>query len=125
MTANERPVYLSLTDPQWPITAIASIAHRITGVLLFIGIGYLLWVLDMALDSQAGFAAAEDVMQGFLPKLVLWGVLVMLWYHILAGVKHLFMDFHVGDSFEAASTSAWVVFVLTALCAVLTGAWLW
>ena len=37
------------------MTAIASIVHRITGVFLFLGIGYLLWLLDLALDSEAGF----------------------------------------------------------------------
>ena len=60
-----------------------------------------------------------------LAKLVLWGVLSMLIYHILAGVKHLFLDFHVGDTFEAASASAYVVFGLTVLLAAATGVWLW
>ena len=121
----QRPVYISLTQFRFPVTAIASIVHRITGMALFIGIAYLLWLLDLALDSQAGFAEASSVLQAPVAKLVLWGVLVMLLYHLLAGIKHLLLDFHIGDSFEAASVSAYLVFVLTVGLAALTGAWIW
>ncbi len=121
----ERPVYLSLTQFHFPVPAIASIFHRITGMALFVGIAYLLWLLDLALDSESGFAEAGAVLDNPLAKLVLWGVLVMLLYHILAGVKHLMMDFHIGDSFEAASRSAYVVYFLTVVLAVATGVWIW
>ena len=121
----QRPVYISLTQFRFPVTAIASIVHRITGMALFIGIAYLLWLLDLALDSQAGFAEASSVLTAPVAQLVLWGVLVMLLYHLLAGIKHLLLDFHIGDSFEAASVSAYLVFVLTVGLAALTGAWIW
>jgi succinate dehydrogenase / fumarate reductase cytochrome b subunit len=107
------------------VTAIASIVHRMTGMALFLGIAYLLWLLDLALESQAGFAQAASALAAPFGKLVLWGVLVMLIYHVLAGVKHLAMDLHIGDSFEAAAASSYVVFALTAVLAVVTGAWLW
>jgi len=122
---NERPVYISLTQFRFPVTAIASIVHRLTGVGLFAGIAYLLWLLNVALVSPAGFVRAREVLEAPFAKLVLWGVLVMLIYHILAGIKHLFMDFHIGDSFEAASVSAYVVFGLTVVMAGVTGAWIW
>ena len=122
---DKRPVYISLTQFKFPVTAIASIAHRITGMLLFLGIAYLLWLLDVALESEAGFAQATTALAAPFAKLVLWGVLSMLIYHILAGVKHLIMDFHIGDTFEAASVSAYIVFALSAVLAVVTGAWIW
>ena len=121
----QRPVYISLTQFRFPVTAIASIVHRITGMALFLGIAYLLWLLDLALDSAAGFATAASALEAPFAKLVLWGVLVMLIYHILAGIKHMFLDFHIGDSFEAASASAYAVFGLTVVLAAVTGAWLW
>jgi succinate dehydrogenase / fumarate reductase cytochrome b subunit len=122
---SERPVYISLTQFKFPVTAIASIVHRITGMLLFLGIAYLLWLLDVALQSEAGFAEAAAALDAPFAKLVLWGVLAMLIYHVLAGLKHLLLDFHIGDTFEAASVSAYVVFVLTAVLAVVVGVWLW
>jgi succinate dehydrogenase / fumarate reductase cytochrome b subunit len=121
----QRPVYISLTQFKFPVTAIASIVHRITGMLLFLGIGYLLWLLDLGLDSEAGFLQASAALEAPFTKLVLWGVLSMLIYHILAGVKHMFLDFHIGDSFAAASTSAYLVFAMSAVLAVVTGVWIW
>jgi succinate dehydrogenase / fumarate reductase cytochrome b subunit len=111
MINDKRPVYISLTQFKFPVTAIASIVHRITGMLLFLGIAYLLWLLDLALESEAGFAQATAALAAPFAKLVLWGVLSMLSYHILAGVK--------------ASVSAYIVFVLSAVLAVVTGAWIW
>ena len=123
----ERPVFLSLSPNNfhWPITALASIAHRLTGIGLFVGIGFLLWLLDLALSSESGFAEAGSVMSQPLAKLVVLFILANLSYHILAGVKHLLMDFHIGVSFEAASRSAWIVFALTAIAVAALGVWLW
>jgi succinate dehydrogenase / fumarate reductase cytochrome b subunit len=121
----ERPVYLSLTQFGWPFTAIASITHRVTGVALFGGIGYLLWLLDMALASEAGFARAATALGAPLGKLVLIAVLAALLYHLFAGIKHMIMDFGVGESLEAARASSIATFVLTAIGTVLAGVWLW
>lgn len=121
----ERPVYISLTQFRFPVTAIASITHRITGMGLFLGIGYLLWLLGLALESPAGFSQAVLALEAPFAKLVLWGVLAMLIYHILAGIKHMIMDFHIGDSFEAASAASYGVFVLTVVLTLVAGAWIW
>ena len=121
----ERPVYLSLSDPAWPVTAIASIVHRITGVILFAGLAYLLWLLSISLSSPAGFEEARAVLAMPLPKLALIGVLGLLIYHLVAGVKHMIMDFHIGDSFEAASSAAYVVFAVSVVLTGLVGVWLW
>jgi succinate dehydrogenase / fumarate reductase cytochrome b subunit len=109
----------------WPITALASIAHRASGIVLFAGIGYLLWLLDLSLSSQSGFADAQEVMAEPIPKLILLGVLAMLLYHLIAGIKHLLMDFHIGDSFAAASANSIASFVITAVLTLGMGVWLW
>lgn len=123
----ERPVNLSLSPAKfsWPVTAMASILHRATGMVLFVGVGFLLYVLDMALASDAGFANASALLNQPLPKLALLAVLAVLTYHLFAGIKHLLLDAHIGDSFEAASRAAWLVFVLSALAVVALGVWLW
>jgi len=120
----ERPISLSLARFRWPVTAIASIAHRISGILLFFGFAYLLYLLDLALASEAGFAKAGSLLATTLPKLALWGVLALLAYHLLAGVKHLLLDLHVGDGFVTAKRASWLVFAATGAAAVLLGAWL-
>ncbi|HEX7038121.1 MAG TPA: succinate dehydrogenase, cytochrome b556 subunit [Pseudomonadales bacterium] len=121
----ERPVYLSLTQFRWPLAAIASITHRITGVLLFAGTAYLIWLLTVALDSPAGFERAAGVLAAPFGKLVLLLVLAALSYHLFAGIKHLVMDFHYWDSVRAGRISSASVFALTAIVVILLGAWLW
>ena len=121
----ERPISLSLARFRWPVTAIASIAHRISGMALFLGFAYLLYLLDLALSSEVDFERAESLLAMTLPKLTLWGVLALLAYHLLAGIKHLLLDVHIGDGFAAAKRASWLVFAATGAAAVLLGAWLW
>ncbi|MFW6092538.1 MAG: succinate dehydrogenase, cytochrome b556 subunit [Pseudomonadota bacterium] len=121
----ERPVYLSLTQFAWPLAAIASITHRITGVALFAATAYLLWLLGLALDSPAGFERAAAILDGAAAQAVTLAVLAALAFHLFAGIKHLVMDFHHWDTLEAGRRSAIAVFVLTALATILAGVWLW
>ena len=108
-----------------PVTAVASILHRITGVVLFAGVFYLCWLLDLALGSAAGFQRAVAVVDGWSGKFALWLVFVSLAFHLFAGLRHLLADFHVGDSLQAARYGTWAVFALTALAALFGAAWLW
>ena len=60
-----------------------------------------------------------------LPKLALIAVIGLLIYHLVAGIKHMIMDFHIGDTFEAASSAAYVVFAVSLVLTGLVGVWLW
>ena len=122
-----RPVSLSLSPAKfrWPATAMASIAHRITGVALFAALAWLLYLLDLALTSPAGFHRAEVLLAAPAAKLLLLGILSLLAYHLFAGIRHLLLDLHIGDGLPAANRTAWLVFALTGLAVVALGAWLW
>ena len=128
MTA-ERPVSLSLPGlfAAMPVTAVASILHRISGVVLFAGVLYLCYLLDVALadETGAGFARAAAVVATPAGALALWAILVALAYHLLAGVKHLLLDFHVGDTLGAARAGSWITILLTLAAAAAAGVWLW
>lgn len=126
MTA-ERPVNLSLPGlfAAMPVTAVASILHRITGIVLFVGALYLCYLLDLALGGQAGFARATEVLATPLGKLALWAILAALGYHLLAGVKHVLLDLHVGDTLAGARIASWISIVLAVLAAAAAAFWLW
>jgi succinate dehydrogenase / fumarate reductase cytochrome b subunit len=79
----------------------------------------------MALGSPEGFAAAQQMIAQPLPKLILLGLIAGLEFHILAGLKHILMDFHLGDSVAAARRGSAAVIVLTILSTGLIGAILW
>ena len=121
----ERPVYLDPLGYKYPIAAFASLTHRITGVLLFPAIAYLLWLLGLALQSPEGFDRVKVILDAPVPKLVLLLVLVSLAYHLFAGVKHLVMDLHYWDSLQAGRYSSIGVMVLTGVSAILIILWLW
>jgi succinate dehydrogenase / fumarate reductase cytochrome b subunit len=121
----DRPIYLSLTQFNFPLAAIASIVHRITGAILFVGIALLLYLLDCALDSAAGFAHARALLDLPLVKLCLFGVVATLTYHLVAGIKHLLLDFHVGDSLAGGRLAAQLTIVVSLALIGLAGVWLW
>ena len=123
----ERPVHLPLPRlfAAMPVTAVASILHRVTGVVLFVGLFYLVYLLDLALSDAAGFDRAAQLVAAPCGKVVLWTVLSALAYHVFAGVKHLLLDFHIGDSLVGGRVGAWLSIALAAASSALAGVWLW
>lgn len=108
-----------------PVTAWVSISHRISGVLLFIGTLVLIWLLDLSLQSAEGFERAQEWVSSPLVKFVLWALLVALIYHTLAGIRHIIMDFGIGESIESGVRSSQIVIVLSVILALVAGVWLW
>lgn len=120
-----RPVNLDIGTMRLPITAWASISHRVSGVFLFIASAGMLWALDMSLSGPEGFAQVGTILASLPARLALWAVLTGLLYHSLAGIRHLFMDFGIGESFEGGAASARLVIGLAAAGAVALGVLLW
>ena len=105
------PVFLNLAQIRFPIGAIASIAHRVSGVLLFIALPVLAVLLDASLRDEAGFASVRGLFSSPL-SLVVAGVLAWaLVHHVLAGIRPLLMDVGVGSELVRARASARLVLV--------------
>jgi len=121
----DRPVDINLLGFAWPFAAIASILHRVSGAILFVGVGFLLYVVDLALQSPVGFESAVLAMNGVFGKLVLLGLMAALIYHMVAGIKHLLLDFHIGDSLKAAKRAAQLTVFISFILIALAGMWLW
>lgn len=122
---DNRPVNLDLKTVKFPITAIVSITHRISGVVLLVGILVLLWMLDMSLSSEQSFNSLKTVLQAPLSKFILWAVLAALAYHLVAGVRHLVMDMGVGETLEGGKRGATIVVVVAVILIILAGLWVW
>ncbi|WP_047045089.1 succinate dehydrogenase cytochrome b556 subunit [Vibrio mexicanus] len=120
-----RPVNLDLQTIHFPISAIASILHRVSGVITFVAVGILLWLLSISLSSPMGFAHASDLVSGFFAKFILWGILTALAYHIAGGIRHLCMDLGYFEELESGAMSAKVAFIATAILSVLAGVLVW
>jgi succinate dehydrogenase / fumarate reductase cytochrome b subunit len=114
-----RPVFLNLLKIRQPITAVASIAHRIAGVILVMAIPLLIWHLDHALATEAGY---YDVLTKLSTPLGKIGLLVMGWallHHILAGLRFILLDLDIGIELASARASAYFVTMAAALGLVL------
>ena len=122
---DKRPVNLDIGTIDLPLAALTSITHRVSGVIVFVGIAILLWLFDASLASEEGFNSLGGFATSFLGKFILWGVLAALAYHMVAGCKHLLMDFGIGETKEAAPIGAKVVIVVSIVLFVVLGVWIW
>ncbi|OBU24366.1 succinate dehydrogenase cytochrome b556 subunit [Photobacterium aquimaris] len=120
-----RPVNLDLQTIRFPLTAIASILHRISGVITFVSIAILLWLLNLSLSSPDGFTTAASITNSWLVKFVLWGILTALLYHIVFGIRHLLMDLGYFEEMETGLASTKVSFVIVAILSVFSGVLVW
>jgi succinate dehydrogenase / fumarate reductase cytochrome b subunit len=108
MPASSRPVFLSLARIRFPVGAVASIGHRLSGMLLVLLLPLAVLALERSLRAEAGL-----VVDGWLrlpAALVAWASA----HHLLAGVRHLLTDVGIGSSLRAARTSAYAVLVAAA-----------
>jgi succinate dehydrogenase / fumarate reductase cytochrome b subunit len=121
----KRPVNLNLFSFQFPLPAITSILHRITGLVLFICTPFLVWMLHESLASPEQFDHLVSMLQSVPAKIALLAVLTGLIYHMFAGIRHLFMDAQIGETLKGANIGAALTFILTFLCMVFIGYWLW
>ena len=94
-------------------------------MVIFAGVFVLLWLLAESLSSESGFITVQQWLSTTPVKLVIWAILAGLLYHLIAGIKHLVMDFGIGETLEGANTGAWLVIVVSAIAIVLTGVWIW
>ncbi len=121
----KRPVNLDLTQFHFPLPAITSIIHRISGVILFIAMAFLLYGLDASLASEESFNDLVALLDGFLPTLILWGILAALLYHLVAGIKHLCMDAGIGETLEGGVKGSKIVIVVSVVLILIAGVWVW
>jgi len=120
-----RPKNLNLFTIHFPIPAIASIFHRVSGFALFLFIPVLIWIWGLSISSPDTFDLIQRWLSSPLWKFTLWLLLIPFWYHLVAGVRHLLMDVHIGEELQSSRFTAWLTMGITVLLAVLAGVWLW
>ena len=122
---DKRPVNLDIGTIDLPVTALVSILHRASGMVLVAGVALLLWLLDASLASEESFNAIAEVTDSFLVKLLIWAVLAALIYHTVVGIKHLIHDMGIGETLEAGTAASKMALVISIALIVLTGALIW
>jgi succinate dehydrogenase / fumarate reductase cytochrome b subunit len=121
----QRPVNLELSTISFPPAAIASILHRVSGVIMLVLVGLLVWLLSLSLSSPEGFAQAREIISHPIIKFLNWGILTALGYHLLGGFRHIIMELGYWEELKSGQLSAKIVIVLAVILSVLAGVWLW
>lgn len=126
---SNRPVNLSLAtvlavNLKSPV-AVASILHRVSGLVVFLLVPVLLYVLQQSLDSAEAFAVLkQDFLGGFIGGGLLFIALAALLFHFVVGAKHLVQDFGIGESLQGGRLFAAVALVLAAVSILAAFVWM-
>jgi len=124
-----RPKYLSLSallfEIRLPLPGWVSILHRVSGLLLFLAVLWLLFLLDRSLSSEAGF---ESVRRYAGLPLVKLSLLLLVWsycHHFCAGIRFLFLDLDKGGDLATARLTSVIVLVASIALTAWLGVKLW
>ena len=119
-TNTNRPTSPHLQIYKLPLTGIISISHRMTGVLLTLGLVLFVLMISAVAGGSESYSAMQAMMNTWLAKLVLWGFIYALFFHLCHGVRHLLWD--AGQSFdkETLNRSAVVELASSLLLTLLT-----
>jgi succinate dehydrogenase / fumarate reductase cytochrome b subunit len=116
------------TQYRLPPAGIVSILHRISGIIMFVLMPFVIWLFDTSLSSEisydeftSAFIAGIWIFPAWIVKLVVLALIWSLLHHFLAGVRHLWMDATHAVSLEFGRSSALVVLGLSLFLTLLFG----
>jgi succinate dehydrogenase / fumarate reductase cytochrome b subunit len=120
MAQSGRPLSPHLQIYRWYFTMALSVAHRGTGIVLALGLVLLTWWLTALASGPDYFGLVRAVMDNFLGGLVLFGMTLVLFFHLANGIRHLAWDAGWGFEKDQAHQTGVVVVVATAVLTLLT-----
>jgi len=104
-----------------PPAGMVSILHRISGAALFLFLPLLLWLFDQSLISEMSFARLTAFAGQWWVKIILLGLIWAFLHHLVAGLRYLMLDLHIGLDKGPSRTSAIAVFAISLPLALLAG----
>jgi succinate dehydrogenase / fumarate reductase cytochrome b subunit len=125
MIASPRPKFLDLTRIRQPVPAIVSILHRISGTALFLFAGVLLYLLQESLASPDSYVRFRALVDHWLAKLFLTGMLWAFLHHFFAGLRYLLLDVDIGSELRTTRAMSWGVLGTSLALTVVLGVCLW
>jgi len=126
LNPHSRPVFLNLLRIRLPLNALVSIAHRISGVMLVLSIPFIIYALELSLQSETGFAEVQALFKASFTLRLSMMLVCWAWvHHALAGIRYLLIDLDIGVSRASSRLSAWLVAGTGAMALLIAaGAWL-
>ncbi|RYF69777.1 MAG: succinate dehydrogenase, cytochrome b556 subunit [Comamonadaceae bacterium] len=121
--------FTDLTTYRLPPAGIVSILHRVSGVVMFLLLPFIIWMFDTSISSEISFERFKGAFNsglGFVPGVLIKLVaLALIWaylHHFIAGMRHLWMDVsHSAVNREFGHTSAIVTLALSVVLTIALG----
>ena len=126
MAQNDRPIDIQFGKFSWPVTATASILHRICAVIIWVGLGISLATLYFVSQSEASLDLVKATLQSsFTAQFIVWGLLSAFGYYCMGTIKHLIQDMGYCEEFASGKIISWVAIILGLALSVLAGVYVW
>lgn len=109
VSKEDRPVFFNLIQIRMPVGALMSITHRVTGVLLALGVPFGIYLLDLSLQGPQPWARVLRLFNNFQFRIAAIFFVWVLAHHLLAGIRHLLSDVDIGSQLYSGRRSAWIV----------------
>jgi succinate dehydrogenase / fumarate reductase cytochrome b subunit len=118
-----RPTSPHLQVYRLPLTGIMSITHRMTGVMLSVGLALFVYIISALAGGGMAYDTMQTVMSHWLMKIVGWAFIYALFFHLCHGIRHLIWD--AGNSFERDTLDRYALIELAAslLLTLMTFVW--
>ena len=134
--AKQRPEFRNinffrdLPSYRLPAAGLVSILHRVSGVLMFVLMPFIIWMFDTSVSSEISFSRFRSAFEnglafvpGFLVKLVALALIWAYLHHFIAGLRHLWMDVsHAAVSKEFGGKTAQATLVASVVLTLVLGA---
>ncbi|MBL8352692.1 MAG: succinate dehydrogenase, cytochrome b556 subunit [Burkholderiaceae bacterium] len=112
-----------------PVAGVVSILHRVSGILMFVLLPFIVWMFDASVSSEvsydgftSAFVAGIGVVPGFIVKLVALALIWAYLHHAVAGIRHLWMDATHSVTKQQGRSSALATFAISLVLTVALGA---
>ena len=120
-----RPVNLDLASLKYPPSAIISILHRISGIILFFLLPLVIYIFDVSVRSSHVSDVLHRLHQNPYFNLAIWAFGSALIFHVLAGVRHILMDCGWGEHLATARKSAIAILAVAIVLVIFLGFLIW
>ena len=121
----KRPLWYNLSPLNLPVPGLVSIFHRVSGVALFVGVFWLLYLLQLSLSSPESFETFKSAVSHPFAKLCL---IVLAWsylHHFCAGIRYLLLDLHWTADLRSARATAVTVFAVSLILTLIFAVAIW
>jgi len=119
MNNKKNPLSPHIQIYSWHISSLISISHRITGVINIIALTFIsIWISSMLLGATS-YELTKNILNSFIGKLIIIGIIWSFSFQILSEIRHLFWDLGYGFELKISKITGLMVifgsFILTVL----------